>query len=96
MKELPRTLKKNVISLLVYKQISKKTKAMYVGSLRGSEQKLFGLDWSDNSVTTLGVTTTGNENDHYELSYKKRLVSLKAVLNFWKIRKFSLIGKYVS
>ncbi len=36
---------------------------------------------------------SGNEDEHYELNYKKRILNLNNVLNTWKYRKLSLKGK---
>ena len=34
---------------------------------------LFGLDWTEDAIHTLGVSLSGDENDHYIMNYKKRL-----------------------
>ena len=54
---------------------------------------LFGLDWTEEAIHILGVSLSGNENDHYILNYKKRLKNMKILLSSWKCRRLSLKGK---
>jgi exonuclease III len=70
-----------------------KTNARYLGSLKGVRDFPFGLDWSGATVSSLGVTFTGNEHDHYEQNFKKRILNMKHLLTTWKCRKLSLKGK---
>jgi hypothetical protein len=46
-----------------------------------------------NSVKSLGIEITGNEEDHYNLNFKARLIKIKSLLNNWKQRTLSLKGK---
>ena len=52
-----------------------KTKAKYLGSLKGCTDLLFGLDWSDSYVSSLGVNISGNEADHYNLNFKSKILN---------------------
>ncbi len=70
-----------------------KTKANYIGSLKGRAEAPLGLDWKDPYINCLGITLSGNEDDHYELNYEKRILNLRNVLNTWKCRKLSLKWK---
>ena len=70
-----------------------KTKAYYLGNLREHSEYPFGLDWSEKKISSLGVIITGNENDHYECNFKKRLINMSNLLNQWKCRNLSLKGK---
>jgi hypothetical protein len=70
-----------------------KTKAKYIGSLKNVKEYLFNLDWSKGYISSLGVHISGDENDHYDLNYKHRILNLKKLLNIWKGRKLSLKGK---
>ena len=54
---------------------------------------LFGLYWTEEVIHTLGVSLSGDENDHYILNYKKRLKNMKNLLSSWKCRRLSLKGK---
>ena len=70
-----------------------KTKAKILGSEPMPPDDLYGLDWTEDAVNTLGVVLSGNETDHYILNYKKRLKTMKNLLSSWKCRYLSLKGK---
>ncbi len=57
-----------------------KTKANYIGSLKGWAEVPLGLDWTDPYINCLCITLSGNEDVHYELNYKKRILNLENVL----------------
>ena len=50
-----------------------KTKAYVLGPEAMPHDNLFGLDWTEDAIHTLGVSLSGDENDHYILNYKQRL-----------------------
>ena len=54
-----------------------KTKAKILGPEFMPPDDLYGLDWTEDAVNTLGVVLSGNETDHYILNYKKRLKTMK-------------------
>ena len=70
-----------------------KTKAKVLGPEAVPHDNLFGLDWTEDAIHTLGVSLSGDENDHYILNYKKRLKNMKNILSSWKCRRLSLKGK---
>ena len=70
-----------------------KTKAKSLGPHRPESNSMHDLDWSEDHVTTLGVTLSGREEDHYILNFKKRLKNMEQLLNSWKCRRLSLKGK---
>lgn len=70
-----------------------KTKAKFIGSYRNRTDSPLNLDWSDDNVYTLGVYLTGNEEDHYHLNFRNRILNMKNLLNIWKCRHLSLKGK---
>ena len=49
--------------------------------------KLFCLDWVNDPKCTLGVTLSGQEDDHYILNFKKHLKNMKNLLATQKCRK---------
>ena len=69
-----------------------KTKAKVLGPEAMPHDKLFGLDWTEEAIYTLGVSLSGDENDHYILNYKKWLKNKKNLLSSWKCRRLSLKG----
>lgn len=70
-----------------------KTKAKVLGPEAMPRDNLYGLDWTEDAIHTLGVTISTDENNHYLLNYKKRLKNMKNLLSGWKCRKLSLKGK---
>ncbi len=70
-----------------------KTKANYIGSLKGRMEAPLRLDWTEANMHFLGIVLSGNKDDHYELNYKKRILNLRNILNTWKGRKLSLKEK---
>jgi hypothetical protein len=70
-----------------------KTTAKYIGSLTGSVVPPLSLDWTESNVHCLGITLSGDEDDHYRLNYHMRILNLRNTLNKWKCRKLSLKGK---
>ena len=70
-----------------------KTTAKYLGSLKNSVESPFGLNWSGNSMQSLGVTFSENEDNHYENNFQLKIKNLRNLLNSWKGRHLSLKGK---
>ena len=70
-----------------------KSKAYYIGSLKGTNSYCYGLDWTDQPIQSLGIVFATNDNDHYILNYKKRIKSLNSLLQMWSQRRLSLKGK---
>ena len=91
---------KNLIQLMYkYERISglhlnvDKTKAMWLGSLKHSDKKPLGLNWTKEPIKTLGVYI-GYENNLIEtLNFQDRLKKLKAQLNIWRQRSMSIYGR---
>ncbi len=48
-----------------------KTNARYLRSLKGVQEFLFDLDWSETKVSLSGVILSGNEKEHYDLNVEK-------------------------
>ena len=70
-----------------------KTTARCLGEFTPSNNKLFGLKWTQEPVHTLGVNLTGSEDDHYAINFRPKIAKMKQLLNSWKCRKLSLKGK---
>ena len=70
-----------------------KTSARCLGGFVPSKEKLFGLDWSQEPVYTLGIKISGDESDHYTLNFKPKIQKMQNLLNSWKCRHLSLKGK---
>ena len=70
-----------------------KTKAKCLGSQQVTNKKMYGLDWTNENVYVLGISLSGDENDHYSINFEKRIKNLTNLLNTWKARHLSLKGK---
>ena len=70
-----------------------KTEGMWIGSLRNSKQKLFGINWPSNPIKALGIYFSYNETESEEFNFTQKLLSLKQCLNMWRGRNLSIIGR---
>lgn len=73
-----------------------KSEAIHIGSLKGSDFKPFqgeGLLWKENTFKTLGVHFSLNTKALYELNFVPKLTQIQQILNCWRSRSLSLIGK---
>ena len=71
-----------------------KTIAKYM-NIRMEDTKLFNIQWTKKSITTLGITVIENEDEYYEINYRPRINKMKALLNIWSSRNLSLKGKVI-
>ena len=60
-----------------------KTSARRLGGIKLSNEKLFGLNWSQEPVHTLGIYVSGNEADHYNSNFKPKIM-IKSKKTIWK------------
>jgi len=74
----------------------KKSEAIHVGTLRGSDFRPFqddGLVWKENSFKYLGVQFSLNVKSLFELNFVPKLNQIQQILNCWRSRNLSVIGK---
>ena len=73
-----------------------KSEAMYLGSLRNtcSNIKPCGIQWTK-CVKILGIYFSYDDAEMIDLNYNDKLKSLARVLNMWKMRDLTVIGKIV-
>ena len=73
-----------------------KSEAIHVGSSKGSDFKPYsnqGLVWKDNTFSTLDIKFSLNVKALYELNFIPKLTHIQQILNCWRSRNLSLIGK---
>ena len=73
-----------------------KSEAIHIGSCKGSDFKPFsneGLVWKDNTFRSLGVNFSLNVKALYELNFVPKITHIQQILNCWRSRNLSLIGK---
>ena len=71
----------------------KKTKAKALGPLELKRKDMFGIEWTDGRVKSLGITHCNNDEDMYLYNFKPRIQNMKNLLNIWSQRDLSLKGK---
>ena len=73
-----------------------KSNAIWVGAKKGSQYFPFsnqGLIWKSNPFKALGINFSINTGFVYNLNYEIKLYQIESLLNCWRARNFSLIGK---
>ena len=72
-----------------------KTSIYRIGSLRNTNSQLYTKDikWTNNPINVLGVYIDNNEETCVRLNYENTLEKVKSILNSWKNRQLSLMGK---
>ena len=71
----------------------KKTEAMWLGPWAGRKEKPFGFRWPEVSAYALGIHFTNDSSTSDILNFEKKLEDLQRILNSWKRRKLTLLGK---
>ena len=78
-------------------QLSYEKTTMYrVGSLERSNAQMYTgkpMRWTSDSINVLGVDITSNEDNVVEMNYQKTMTKVCSVIDQWKRRNLSLIGR---
>ena len=75
---------------------SKKTEALWIGSMVGNKEKLFpekNFKWPENKVKVLGVWLSIDPNITLNINYREKADKIKNILSNWKYRRLTLLGK---
>ena len=73
-----------------------KSEAIHIGSLKNSAEKPFEencLNWRSKTFKALGVTFSLDTKRLYDLNFPMKLNKIEQVVNCWRQRHLSLIGK---
>ena len=73
-----------------------KTEAIWIGSKKGHQDFPYtdrGVSWKNSKFKCLGVTFSLNSTLLFDLNYKEKLKQMERVINCWKMRNLSLIGR---
>ncbi len=70
-----------------------KTQAKYIGLLSLSDYFPRGRSCIKTPLETLGIVIINNDEDNYKYNFHQKILTLKSILNIWKIRKLSLKRK---
>ena len=96
--QLPFTYLRVLVSLPALELIIKKTEALWIGSCVGKEENLLpekNIQWNESKVKFLGVWLSTDPNITLRTNYDEKLEKIRIVLNSWKLRRLTLIGKIV-
>ena len=77
-------------------KIKSKSEAIHIGALKGSTFYTFSNDvltWKTNSFRYLGINFSLNVKALYELNFIPKLTQIQQIINCWRSRNVSLIGK---
>lgn len=66
---------------------------MWLGSLRHSNKSPLGIKWTKDPMKILGIFISYNTAASYEKNTASKLDSIKKIINLWKSRNLSLLGK---
>ena len=73
-----------------------KTTIYRIGSLRNSVARLYTrypIQWTNDPICILGVWVTPNLEQCFEMNYNPAIEKIQAVLDMWKNRNLSIIGR---
>lgn len=70
-----------------------KTEALWLGRLKDCKQKPFGFKWPDAPILSLGVYFSYDKLKSDELNFDEKLKKVEKLLNIWRQRDLTLIGK---
>ena len=73
-----------------------KSNAIWIGAKKGSQFFPFsnqGLIWKSNQFKALGINFSINTGSMYNLNYRIKLNQIESLLNCWRARNLSLVGK---
>jgi len=70
-----------------------KTEAMWLGKYRNSKEKPLGIKWPENPLKILGVYCSYDIQECNKLNFETRIDKCKKVINEWKSRNLTMIGR---
>ena len=70
-----------------------KTQGMWLGKERNCKKKPLGIAWPDEPIKVLGVYMSYDQEACNKLNFDKKIVKCKNILNWWKCRNLTLLGR---
>ena len=70
-----------------------KTEALWLGCLKYCKQKPFGFKWPNEPILALGIYFSYDKKKSDKLNFEEKLAKMEKLLNIWKMRVLTLIGK---
>ena len=95
----PESLKSHLRIIELFGNVSglklneKKTKAMWLGTMKNSNSKVLRFKTTKDPIKVLGTFLSYNEEKNIEENFIKRIRRMKVKLNLWLSRDLTLYGK---
>ena len=72
-----------------------KTEGMWLGSLKChlGKRAPFNIAWPEQYVFALGVAFAYDSTTSFKINFEEKLLTLKSILNLWKTRNLTLVGR---
>ena len=70
-----------------------KTEAMWIGSKRKNTTNPLEIAWPQKPIRLLGVYIGYDEKECNKLNVENKIIKSKGILNLWKMRKLTLMGR---
>ena len=70
-----------------------KTEGMWIGSCKDSRATPLGIAWANSGMKILGVYVTYQSEISYQKNFADKLTKARAILNMWKERGLTLLGR---
>ena len=70
-----------------------KTEGMWIGALKGSLEKPYGIKWPSEPINSLGTLFTYDQSLLYEKNFQDKVDSKNKLTNVWPSRELSINGK---
>jgi hypothetical protein len=70
-----------------------KSEAMWIGASSSFRHKLYGLKWTKEPITYLGIKIINYVNEMIKINFEERLNKIDSLLDLWSLRKLTIKGK---
>ena len=70
-----------------------KTEGMWIGSSKNSRATPLGITWAKSYMKILGVYVSYDSEISYQKNFADKMAKAKAILNLWKGRNLTLLGR---
>ena len=70
-----------------------KSEAMWLGSMRDSKKKPFGISWPNEPMKILGIFISYDSQASYDKNTSEKIKEIKQIIHLWNYRNLTLLGK---
>ena len=72
-----------------------KSEAIWIGSSSNYRHKPYGLNWTHDTIKTLGIYIGIDEKKMVQENFNIRLKKIETLLETWSLRKMTIKGKII-